>query len=465
LNRPGRLQVKVESCESALPPTRGVLRIAFFLLLGLVLTWLLREIASTTLLWRDRSRQVILFYLSFAVFIAAVIQFRPDGIRFRGSRWLLAIIAFGIIFRLAVLPSRSILTTDINRYVWEGRLVSLGINPYTYTPDDPRLEPLRDEFHSRTTYKSLTTIYPPFSQIVFGLIYRLKGDDALAFKTAFVFFDIGTCLLLPGLLAAFGYSPLHAIIYLWHPLAIIELSARGHQDAVGIFFLVLALRLAAASSPRLRIWAASALCASLLAKGYSLFALPFFFLREPRKRAFAVLLLASAAAFTLPFLTAGRGLVATLFRYVQEWQGNTSIFWLLDFALRPVTENHLSLARLICALAFLAFWSGRLRLAATRKNQALPIDLFWILCAFFLLSPIVYPWYLVWTLPLACFVRSPAWLLLSGTVFGFYANKIFAARELWWITLLQYALPFALAVRGVLGSTRKRASFLACPEM
>ncbi len=434
-------------------------QIALFLLLSAVLLILFREIAATTILWEDRPRQVILFFASFFVYLIAVRLFRPSRVQHSVTKWVWAIITFGALFRLAVIPYSSIQTTDIYRYVWEGKMVNRGVNPYVHSPDDPALKPLRNEIYRNIGFKSLPTIYPPFSQLVFALIYRLKPDDTIAFKAAFALFDIGTCLLLPGLLAAFGLSPLYAIIYAWHPLAVVELSARGHQDAVGIFFLVLALRIAIAR-PRFKLWAAPALCASVLAKGYSLFLLPFFFLschrqirrgeQQRRKWAFAALFLAAAAIFTLPFAGAGRGLLSTLTRYMQEWQGNASIFWLVDFALRPLAHNHFALARLLCGLVFLAFLIHRIARHEAASTGPLvrisPADLFWVLGAFFLLSAAAFPWYLVWTLPLLCFVRNLPWLVLSGTLFGFYAHKIFAPTEVWWITLLEYAVPLLVAM-------------------
>lgn len=91
------------------------------------------------------------------------------------------------------------------------------------------------------------------------------------------------------------------------------------------------------------------------------------------------------------------------------------------------------------------------------------------LIGFFLLSPAVYPWYLAWTLPWLCLAAAEtdragdtlrrgsgqallphvAWLLLTGTIFGFYAHDLAGHhREVWWLTALQYALPAAIAMAG-----------------
>ena len=66
---------------------------------------------------------------------------------------------------------------------------------------------------------------------------------------------------------------------------------------------------------------------------------------------------------------------------------------------------------------------------------------------FFLLAPTVYPWYLAWTLPFLCLDRSLPWLLLTGTVFAFYAHDLAGHhQEIWRVTSMEYALPPTLAI-------------------
>ena len=58
---------------------------------------------------------------------------------------LAMILAVAALARIAALVSSPYLSTDIYRYVWDGRVQAAGINPYLYIPTDPHLEPLRDE--------------------------------------------------------------------------------------------------------------------------------------------------------------------------------------------------------------------------------------------------------------------------------------------------------------------------------
>jgi len=50
---------------------------------------------------------------------------------------LVAVVAIGM--RLMVLGEDPILSSDIYRYIWDGRVQGAGINPYRYIPADPHL--------------------------------------------------------------------------------------------------------------------------------------------------------------------------------------------------------------------------------------------------------------------------------------------------------------------------------------
>ena len=77
---------------------------------------------------------VIMFlFLSVLYFSAVflVIKFTPRA----ASPWKLTgvIIFFAIVFRLCLVPSDpSVLSRDMYRYIWDGRVQQDGINPYLY---------------------------------------------------------------------------------------------------------------------------------------------------------------------------------------------------------------------------------------------------------------------------------------------------------------------------------------------
>ncbi|MDH3818941.1 MAG: DUF4919 domain-containing protein, partial [Myxococcales bacterium] len=76
-------------------------------------------------------------------------------------------IGTALLFGGAFLLAPPLLSDDLYRYLWEGRLWLEGFNPYRLSPDDPGLAQLRDDLWVRINNKPLATIYPPLSQLIF----------------------------------------------------------------------------------------------------------------------------------------------------------------------------------------------------------------------------------------------------------------------------------------------------------
>lgn len=421
---------------------------AFLLFSALALWWLYRDFATTGRTLEERPRQLLLFFSAFSLFFIctlAVWRARPATSR----RWTLLILAAGILFRFTVAPARPATSSDIYRYLWEGRVVRAGMNPYLHHPRSPELAPLRNWVWPLVQHKSVPAAYPPVAQYVFALAGFIPLSPVIVLKLVLALFDSLALLLLADLLRRLGRPPSWAIAYAWHPLIVCEVVARGHLDAIGLFFLVLAARLLLVPSGPGRISSGAALALSILSKGYALFLAPFFLMAaKPRRRAFALSLTAAAFLLYLPFLSAGKDLFAGLSAYAEHWSGNASIFALVQLALSRVSSDPDRLARILC-LALLVAWLGHL-LRVGRRAQTPEAALILsqrAFMGFFLLAPTVYPWYLAWTLPFLCLDRSLPWLALTGTIFAFYAHD-FAGHhdEIWWITSLEYALPLALAI-------------------
>src|SRR5687768_81156 len=78
-------------------------------------------------------------------------------------------IALAAIAGFALVIAPSVLSEDVYRYVWDGRVLRHGISPYRYAPDDPALAALRDEGWRRINNPEIPTIYPPLAQALFAV--------------------------------------------------------------------------------------------------------------------------------------------------------------------------------------------------------------------------------------------------------------------------------------------------------
>jgi len=102
------------------------------------------------------------------------------------------IVIFALFFRIILWLSPPTLSDDIYRYLWEGRLVSMDINPFEYAPDAPQLEHMRDiEVFTQINHKNFVTIYPPLTQFIFSLSLQLHPSIKMMNLT-FLIFDVLT---------------------------------------------------------------------------------------------------------------------------------------------------------------------------------------------------------------------------------------------------------------------------------
>src|SRR5258707_2653295 len=132
-------------------------------------------------------------------------------------------------------------STDIYRYIWDGRVQAAGINPYRYLPTDEALQGLRDEAIypniNRASYAP--TIYPPAAELVFFAAIRIS-ETAVFMKTVMIAFEGLAVWAILQLLAARGLPATRVLLYAWHPLPVWEFAGDGHVDAMAIALLLLA---------------------------------------------------------------------------------------------------------------------------------------------------------------------------------------------------------------------------------
>ena len=87
--------------------------------------------------------------------------------------WM-AVFVFALLFRLTVSFTQPVLSWDVYRYYWDGKVINNGINPYLYPPDDQRLADLVDTNWEKLSHKDLWTGYPPLAVAVSGVLYAFS---------------------------------------------------------------------------------------------------------------------------------------------------------------------------------------------------------------------------------------------------------------------------------------------------
>lgn len=358
-------------------------------------------------------------------------------------RELRLIVLFAILFRLTMLLLYPSLSDDAHRYRWEGRIQVAGFNPYQYPPRSDVFDPLHDAAYRSVNGKDIASVYPPLAERTFRWNYELVSSIR-AEKLLYAAFDLLTIWLLCALLRQRGLPRTRVLIYAWAPLSVVEIAGSGHMDVIAIF-LMLAAFYWLGRSDRL---SGLALLGAIGVKFFPVVLLPTWW-QNSRKRPWAW----SAALtllFCLPYLWidkhfAGPWLLHNLREFSNRWyHNNDSLFALLTHMFGGGYQA-LEPARQVVIIAVMA----AIGWCAARRMEPLRAALV-ILGTVLVFSPNVFPWYVLWILPLLAFYPEPAWLYFSTGVFLAYQVLIpyqilgqwfYPSRLLQW---LEYAPLFAL---------------------
>ena len=358
---------------------------------------------------------------------------------------LAIVIVVALAIRLMVLGDDPILSNDMYRYIWDGRVQAAGINPYRYVPADPALAQLRDAIIypniNRADYAN--TIYPPVAQLFFLSVTRI-GESITTMRLALIGCEIGTLIALIGLLRRLGKPVTLAVAYAWHPLAVWEIANSGHVDALMVMLVMIGAWLLVRHR---RVAAGVLIALAALVKPYAMAALPACW--RPWDWRVPVAVMLAIIVCYLPYLSVGKGIFGFLLTgYLHEegFQGGEG-FWLVHAA-RSAFGDIPGLLPLYLALA--AGTLGVLALRAAFARDASPEravrDIAVLLMAgLFFLSP-NYPWYYLVVVPfIPIGGGAPAWALSIGALLLNLLYPDYDARFLIWKGVISVAFLIALA--------------------
>jgi alpha-1,6-mannosyltransferase len=346
-------------------------------------------------------------------------------------RALYVIGGVAVALRLGLLFVEPHLSTDIYRYIWDGRVQGAGINPYRFIPYAPELEFLRDEaiFPNINRPEYAVTIYPPAAQILFLIVGQI-ADGLVAMKLAFLACEAVTILVLRDLLRRVGQPATRIVAYAWHPLAVWEIAGSGHIDAAMVAAMMVGLWLAVI--PGRRVLAAAVLAVATLIKPFAILALPVAW-RPWDWRAPAVAI-GVAILLYLPYLSVGWGVLGFLPTYLGEEQIDTGEgFWLvatLTTLFGP--QPWLRAAYLVAGAMLLTGLALRISLSHDQSPAAVLKKLFWLLlAALWLLSPDL-PWYYLILVPFVTLHGGAVGWAATLGVFVLY-EEIWADLDIPWV--------------------------------
>jgi len=217
---------------------KGNLKIVFFILFSLTGYFLIAHVFDRTFFWLELSAFGLCF-VSYFIFNS-------------NFRWtIIGLFFVGLFFRLIFIVGEPKLSDDYYRFIWDGKLVANGENPYQSLPADAESQNgLEKNMHNELMFRMNSpyyySVYPPIQQLFFALTgYSQSLPEALLVLRLLIL--IGEILLFIFLIKSVQsqFISLVSVSWIWlNPLWIIEVNGNLHFEgwmmtfiAIGIYYL------------------------------------------------------------------------------------------------------------------------------------------------------------------------------------------------------------------------------------
>ncbi|MEQ6125252.1 glycosyltransferase 87 family protein [Pseudotenacibaculum sp. MALMAid0570] len=422
----------------------------------------------------DRTNFAQLSSLYLALFLPFLYFMRKEKLNFP------FLVGVAILFRLVFLFAIPNLSQDFYRFIWDGRMILEGYNPYISLPEtfiEQRIFPVNQAVDLYGGMGDLNgshfTNYPPVNQLNFLLAAIFSNSSilgaAIVLRLQIILADIGIIYFGKKILEKLNLPIHHIFLYALNPFIIIELTGNLHFEAVMLFFLVWSIHLLLLKK---WIWASVVLGLSVSVKLIPLLFLPLFFqwfTRKEKTKGFlqllyfgAIVILTNVLLF-LPFLSSD--LISSYTNSVGLWfrnfEFNASIYYIareIGYLFRGYNEIAI-IGKILPALAvvFLAI------ITFFRKNkspQQLITALLIGLTFYYFTTTTMHPWYLSTLVLLSVFskYRFPiVWSVVIILSYQAYANDPW--KENLWFVGLEYVFVYGVLIWETT-SLRSRKSIL-----
>lgn len=424
-------------CAGALTDTRETQLLARLAIVGLALV-----AAQVALIWSTLGLDhatatsvpaVLPLIVGLGVPTALLLAFAPRMALIRPCpRAVLIIFLAGLAMRAVWIGAPAPVEDDFQRYLWDGAVVASGLDPYSYPPERflaPETVPhaygtvakAGQETLKRIYFPDLRTIYPSVAQLSFAVAHVIAPFEIDGLRLVFILAEVLTFLLLLSLLSTLKISLHWSLLYWWNPTVAFSLIGLAHVDALIPAFVLGALLM----SIHHRTYLAVALLgAAAGVKIWPALLAPLVLARAGKASRQVVasgLLVAvlgvAIGPVVLSTLSPNSGLAA----YALNWGNNNAFYAWATFLLsstlstdiaQPVLRVFLAVGALATALVVARRFKGELHQVAT--------GFLVVAATVFYLSPVQFPWYATWFLPLAALTQCWPLLVASATLPIYY---------------------------------------------
>lgn len=372
--------------------------------------------------------------------------------------WVLMVVA-GLLFRTVFLGHYPALSQDFFRFIWDGRLLFKGINPYLFTPNEIMNSQVAILAEMQTLYDGMGPLsqrnfsnYPPIHQMPGFLAAMLSGRSIfgtiLILRLILILADLGIVYYGRKLLGLFQMPKNAIFIYFLNPLVVIELTGNLHFEGLMVFFMLLTFYHLKQNK---NMYAALFMGISILTKLIPVLVLPLFIYRLGLKKSveFVGMTIGVVILGFVPFIN--MGFLTNYSESVGLWFSNFEFNASFYYMLKALTQYYLE-ANLIAYMRFIipALMGSTvlyLYLKKEIKTKTIMKQCLWLLTAYFFIATTIHPWYIIPLVFLSCYsnYRYPIWWSLTVFLsYGAYSQT--AVLENPYLLAIEYGVVLSVLI-------------------
>ncbi|MCF6223072.1 MAG: mannosyltransferase [Flavobacteriaceae bacterium] len=399
---------------------------------------------------RNNYATLIFLYTALFVLFYKLITTNHDNFNF------LVIISF--LFRLLFLFAIPNLSQDFYRFIWDGRMILEGFNPYLFTPESFINSGEFPIVQAKELYTGMGelngshfTNYPPINQFSFVIAGIIAGKSILGsvvvMRILIIFADVGILFFGKKLLQQLNIPNHHIFWYLLNPFIIIELTGNLHFESVMLFFLIWSLYLL-----QLKKWRKSAIvfALSVSVKLIPLIFLPLFLQKLGWKKSiyFYSIIGFLTLMFFAPFYSSNfiPNYAQTVALWFQNFEFNASIYYIireLSYKIRGWNEIAIIGKILPLVVVVVVFIIAFYRKNKTTKQ--LITAMLMMLSFYYFTATTVHPWYLATLVLLSIYTKYIFPLVWSFVIiFSYLAYANTKNTENLYIIALEYIVIYGV---------------------
>ncbi|MCF6279219.1 MAG: mannosyltransferase [Flavobacteriaceae bacterium] len=402
----------------------------------------------------QRTEYVKFIALYTALFILFYLFVFKNKEKFQTLVWI------SFLFRILFLFSIPNLSQDFYRFIWDGRIILEGINPYLYTPESFITQNVFPINQVQELYNGMGNLngshfsnYPPIKQLSFLIAGFFSKNSiigsVIVLRLLLILADFGTLYFGKKLLQKLNIPIKNIFWYLLNPFIIIELVGNLHFEAVLIFFLVWSLYLLHIGKWK---WAALILALSISVKLIPLIFLPLFFQKLGIKKSmfFYGIVTVTTLLFFAPFYSSEflTNYSETIGLYFQKFEFNASIYYIfreIGYSFRG--WNEIAIIGKIIPIIVLLFVLFRTFLRDNKTTINLVHAMLFVLSFYYFTATTVHPWYIAPLLILSIFTtyKFPlVWSVVIVLSYFTYINLDYKENVL--LLIIEYSIVYGFLI-------------------